>query len=137
MRFVLMCACVLLATVGGCADKPAKAEEGEQPAAGKLCESKIVLELFSACKKKYPHLVLDEGLCVGSQKWADRMAETGRFRHDRGVKENIAKGYRSAESCMQGWFTSRGHNAQFRVNTKVGFGANLRGRVKYWVARFK
>ena len=105
---------------------------------GKLSENKTVKNLFEIALSRFPHLELDEQLCKGSQKWADQMAKTGRFRHDRGVKENIAKGYRNVESCMKGWFTSRGHNAQFRANKKVGFGfAVSKNGVRYWVSRFK
>ena len=96
-----------------------------------------VKELFRIASAKYPHLVLDEKLCKDSQKWADHLASTGRFHHGEGVRENIARGYKTCDSAMRGWFKSRGHNQQFKRNKRVGFGVQASGKMRYWVARFR
>ena len=113
-------------------------QELDPPPTTKHCEKEIVKKLFAIAKEKYPHLELDEKLCVGSQRWADHLAKTGQFKHDKNVAENIARGYRSCKSCMQGWFRSRGHNAQFRSRKFVGFGeAVSRNGQRIWVSRFR
>ena len=96
-----------------------------------------VQELFRIASAKYPHLVLDEKLCKDSQKWADHLASTGRFHHDKGVRENIARGYKTCDSAMKAWFNSSGHNRQFKRNKRVGFGVRAGGTMRYWVARFR
>ena len=109
----------------------------QAPAAPESPEPKEVHTLFEIAIERYPHLILDETLCKSSQKWADHLAKTGRFRHDKGVSENIAKGYKTCRSCMNAWFRSSGHNIQFKRNRCVGFGIQISGDTRYWVARFK
>ena len=109
------------------------AEEVAEPCQRAGC----IPKLFEVVKERYPHLKLDLDLCKGSQKWADHLADTGQFKHDRGVKENIARGYRTSLDAVRAWFKSPGHNRQFKNNVRIGFGASERNGRRIWVSRFR
>ena len=96
-----------------------------------------VQKLFEETVGKYPHLELDEKLCKDSQKWAEHLARTGRFHHDKGVRENIARGYKTCRDTVRAWFKSPGHNRQFQVNKCIGFGASEKDGRRIWVCRFR
>ena len=109
----------------------------QSPAVDETIEPIEVFQLFEIAVEKYPHLILDESLCKSSQKWANHLAKNKKFHHDKGVRENIAKGYNTCRACMNAWFKSSGHNVQFKRNKLVGFGGQTSGKTRYWVARFK
>jgi hypothetical protein len=110
--------------------------QAEEPVE-KHSDRDYVQKLFEETTAKYPHLELDEKLCRDSQKWAEHLARTGRFHHDKGVRENIARGYKSCRDTVRAWFKSSGHNRQFQVNKCIGFGASEKDGRRIWVCRFR
>ena len=110
--------------------------QAEEPVE-KNSERGYVQKLFEETIAKYPHLELDEKLCKDSQEWAEHLARTGRFHHDKGVKENIARGYKSCRETIRAWFKSAGHNRQFKVNKCIGLGASEKDGRRIWVCRFR
>ena len=99
-------------------------------------------------------LKLDWELCRVAQAKADDMAAKGYFAHQsptygspakmlksfgvsyRTMGENIAKGYKDADSVMTGWMNSSGHRANILKQgfTKLGVGYNATQKI--WVQLF-
>lgn len=113
-----------------------------------------VIELTNARREQYgvPALKLSDALCKSAQGHADDMytnnyfshvSQDGRTLRDRIEKfstnyncmgENIAMGYETPESVVEGWMNSEGHrenilNASY---TEIGVGYNN----GYWVQNF-
>jgi uncharacterized protein YkwD len=80
---------------------------------------------------------LNGELCRAAQEWSEYMAKWGHFSHSHyPVAENIAVGQKSANSAMNGWINSRGHNANLLSGyEQVGFGiAESADGTRYWTS---
>lgn len=102
------------------------------------------------------YLEMNDKLMVAAQKHAMWMAEKGRMSHtgaggssfwDRitaegyrgmGGGENVAYGYSSPESVMNGWMNSRGHRNNILNDRweEVGYGVAYSGSNLYWCTVF-
>ena len=124
-RRAALCCCLFIFASVAIADEP--------PAPTKARES-----LLACAQKHWPGLELDLKLCDAAQEWADHLAENNLFCHDKGCRENIARGQRTPCQVIRDWKKSRGHANNFRRSSRVGFGVarNPRGRL-IWVSRLK
>ncbi len=100
------------------------------------------------------NLVLDEKLCIAASVRAVEMAYSSKYSHTRpngtsgatvgddlGIKvlqENIARGYKSANSASEGWKKSSSHYSAMinKSATKIGVGVFELGGTYYWVQWF-
>ena len=81
--------------------------------------------------------ILNGELCRAAQEWSEYMAEHHYFKHSHyPVAENIAVGQKSANSAMNAWIHSRGHNANLLGgHNQVGFGiAESADGTRYWTS---
>ncbi len=114
-----------------------------------------LLDLHNSVRSR--KLSLDNKLNAAAQKHAEWMAKNNRMSHtgsrgsnfmkrikDEGYNfstggENVAYGYKTAQSVFNGWMNSRGHKANILNNNfkEVGFGfmASSNGSI-YWCAVF-
>lgn len=108
-----------------------------------LSEEAFIVAMFDEMNRRrveagLPEMVLDEDLCVISQRWSNYMARTGAFHHG-GGENVIAMGQSSPKEAIRSWMNSAGHRAFLMGRSrKVGFGAQRDSRGRwYWSGTFR
>ena len=110
---------------------------------GKVRQGDIQKQMFTeSCKVRKQNglqmQILDKQLCEQADKWAQRMASTGNFRHG-GGEQIIARGYSSPKSAISAWMRSPGHrNWILCRKSHVGFGfARSKNGHPYYVGIYR
>ena len=119
-------------------------------------QAQSVLQLTNNYRSQYGKkaLKLDAELCRVAQAKADDMAAKGYFSHTsptygspsqmlksfgvgyRYMGENIAKGYNSASSVVNGWMNSQGHRENILNGNFGSLGVGYNAQAKTWVQIF-
>ncbi|KAK9768863.1 hypothetical protein K7432_000197 [Basidiobolus ranarum] len=98
-------------------------------------------------------LKLDNRLVQAAQKHTDYQARVGQMTHDepgrplstrvtetgfkwRSIGENVAQGYTSIETVMEGWMNSAGHRRNILNSQFTSFGSGYVANRHYWTQVF-
>lgn len=81
---------------------------------------------------------LDKALCKIADRWAERIAKTGKLVHG-GGEQIIAMGYKTTDAVFKAWMKSKGHRAWIlSKTTRCGWSCKTgRNGKRFWVGVFR
>ena len=101
-------------------------------------EEMSVVSIKIRARHGLPAQRLDKALCNIADRWADRLAKTGKLVHG-GGEQIIAMGYKTKEAVFEAWMRSSGHRKWILSRTtRCGFSCRIskNGR-RFWVGVYR
>ena len=101
-------------------------------------EEMNVVAIKIRARHGFPAQQLDEALCKIADRWAERIAKTGKLVHG-GGEQIIAMGYKTKEAVFNAWMQSKGHR-KWILSKATGCGFSCRTNKsgkRFWVGVYR